>query len=153
MVLNHGITTGDPEGGSRGPPGGGFIDRYVFPGGELPHVSQVMREMARAGLEVLDVECLRPHYAQTLLRWIERLEAARERAVALAGEERYRIWRIYMAGCALAFDRGWMSIHQVLAGKPEPDGLLPRPWTRRHQYAPEDPAPLVGPLSWHGLDP
>ena len=79
-------------------------------------------------------------------------EQARK-AAALAGEERYRIWRIYMAGCALAFDRGWMSIHQVLAGKPEPDVLLPRPWTRRHQYPPEDPAPLVGPLSWRGLDP
>jgi cyclopropane-fatty-acyl-phospholipid synthase len=152
MVLNHGITTGDPEGGSSGPPGGGFIDRYVFPGGELPHISQVLREMARAGLDVVDVESLRPHYAATLLRWVKRLEAAREQATALAGAERYRIWRIYMAGCALAFDRGWLSLHQVLAGKPDAAGVLARPWTRRHQYVPEDEAIMAGPLPWRGLE-
>jgi cyclopropane-fatty-acyl-phospholipid synthase len=151
IALNHGITTGDPEDASLGPPGGGFIDRYVFPGGELPHLSRVVREMARQGLEVLDVECLRPHYAETLLRWVRRLEAARDQAIALAGIERYRIWRIYMAGCAYAFDRGWLSIHQVIAVKPDASGLAPRPWTRRYQYDATAPVRESGPLRWGDL--
>jgi cyclopropane-fatty-acyl-phospholipid synthase len=151
VALNHGITTGDPEGGSRGPPGGSFIDRYVFPGGELPHVSEVLREMARQGFEVLDVECLRPHYVATLLRWVRRLESQRTRAIALAGPERYRVWRIYMAGCALAFERGWLSVHQLVAGKPDAQGRLARPWTRRHQYLAEDAAVFSGTADWADL--
>lgn len=150
LLLNHGIVTGDPAGGSRGPPGGTFIDRYVFPGGELPNVSALMQQIERQQLEVLDVECLRPHYAQTLLRWVRRLEDQRERATALAGAERYRIWRIYMAGSALAFERGWLSVYQVLAGKPDGAGRLMRPWTRRHQYV-DDAAVSSGPLDWGDL--
>lgn len=148
VALNHGITTGDPEEGSRGPPSGGFIDRYVFPGGELPHVSEVLREIARQGLEVLDVENLRPHYVATLLRWVARLESQRARAIELAGPERYRIWRIYMAGCALAFERGWMSVHRLVAGKPDAGGRLARPWTRRHQYLAEQRAVFPGAGDW-----
>jgi len=72
-------------------------------------------------------------------------------AIALAGIERYRIWRIYMAGCAFAFERGWMSLHQVVATKPDAAGLAPRPWTRRHQYVLEDEALLSRPLRWGGL--
>jgi len=151
VALNHGITTGDPDDGPQSPPGAGFIDRYVFPGGELPHIARVVSEMARQGLEILDVETLRPHYGETLLRWMQRLEAARDPAIALAGIERYRIWRIYMAGCAFAFERGWMSLHQVVATKPDAAGLAPRPWTRRHQYVPEDEAILSRPLRWGGL--
>ena len=142
IVLNHGITTTEPDGGSRAP-GGGFIDRFVFPGGELPHISHVLHEMARQGLDVIDVESLRPHYAQTLTRWVRRLEAAKDAAVAAAGAERYRIWRVYMAGSAEAFARNWSSVYQVVAGKPAADGGLTRPWTRRHQYLPEEPAALT----------
>jgi cyclopropane-fatty-acyl-phospholipid synthase len=150
LLLNHGITTTDPAGKSKGPAGGSFIDRFVFPGGELPHIAQVMGEISRQELEILDVECLRPHYAATLLRWVRRLEARRAEAIALAGEERYRIWRIYMAGCALAFERNWLSIYQVLAGKTDAGGRLERPWTRRHQYQ-DDPTPLAGLLDWSGI--
>ena len=151
VVLNHGITTADPEEGESGPPGAGFIDRYVFPGGELPHISAVLRHMTRQGLEAYDVESLRPHYAETLIRWVARLEARRDEAIALAGAERYRIWRIYMAGCAHAFDQGWLSIHQVLAVKPDAAGVAPRPWTRRHQYVAEDAAATPQPLGWGDL--
>jgi cyclopropane-fatty-acyl-phospholipid synthase len=150
-VLNHGITAGDRDGRAQGPPGGEFIDRFVFPGGEVPHISRVLYEVAGAGLEILDVEDLRPHYPQTLARWLARLEAARERAIAAAGAERYRIWRMYMAGMAYAFDRGWLSICQTLAQKPLPDGMAPRPWTRRYQYEPTAAAPLSRCLGWGDL--
>jgi cyclopropane-fatty-acyl-phospholipid synthase len=147
LVLNHGITTADPEGGSLGP-GGDFIDRFVFPGGALPHLSRVVQEMARQGFDVLDVESLRPHYAATLTRWVRRLEASRTEAIAAAGAERYRIWRVYMAGCAIAFARDWLSVYQVLAGQPAGDGTLARPWTRRHQYVAEAPAVASGLPDW-----
>jgi len=94
----------------------------------------VLEAMARAGLECVDVESLRPHYARTLRRWVERLEANAEKAIELVGEEKYRIWRIYMAGSAHAFDRGWISIFQILATKPWPDGMVPYPLTREHVY-------------------
>jgi cyclopropane-fatty-acyl-phospholipid synthase len=67
---------------------------------------------------------------------VERLEANRAAAVAKVGEKSYRIWRIYMAGSAHAFERGWMSIYQVLAGKPNEDGRLEVPSTREFIYAP-----------------
>ncbi|HEX3882342.1 MAG TPA: cyclopropane-fatty-acyl-phospholipid synthase family protein [Stellaceae bacterium] len=142
VVLNHGITTTDPRGVACGPAGGGFLDRFVFPGGELPHIGQVVRHLSEQGFDVLDVESLRPHYAATLARWVARLEAEKPRAVELAGEARYRIWRVYMAGCALAFTRNWLSIYQVVCGKCASDGMLARPWTRRHIYD-GDAAPEV----------
>jgi cyclopropane-fatty-acyl-phospholipid synthase len=142
LALNHGITAADREGQAQGPPGGEFIDRFVFPGGELPHISRVLYEIAGAGMEVLDMEDLRPHYPPTLIHWVRRLEAERERAIAAAGAARYRIWRMYMAGMAYAFDRGWLSVCQTLAQKPLPRGMAPRPWTRRYQYIP-DPCPSL----------
>ncbi|HJU16166.1 MAG TPA: class I SAM-dependent methyltransferase [Stellaceae bacterium] len=145
LVLNHGITSGDRDGRAQGPPGGEFIDQFVFPGGEVPHISHALYEVAGAGLEILDVEDLRPHYPQTLVRWLARLEARREEAIAAAGAERYRIWRMYMAGMAHAFDRGWLSVCQTLAQKPAEGGMAARPWTRRYQY--EDEAGAAAPLS------
>jgi cyclopropane-fatty-acyl-phospholipid synthase len=148
LALNHGITSGDRDGRGQGPPGGEFIDRHVFPGGELPHLSRVIYEIAGAGLEVLDIEDLRPHYPPTLRHWSRRLEAQREAAIAAAGPERYRIWRLYMPGMAHAFDRGWMSVAQTLAEKPVARGPAPRPWTRAYQYDPAAAGPLAGPLDW-----
>ncbi|MEW5791768.1 MAG: class I SAM-dependent methyltransferase [Pseudomonadota bacterium] len=147
LVLNHGITTRDPTQQDGGPNTDSFIHQYVFPDGELPHVSRAALEMEQQHLEVQDVECLRPHYAQTLMHWVTRLEAQREQAIAMVGEKRYRIWRIYMAGCAHAFERGWVSIHQLLASKQTQPGLAPCPWTREYQYgsAPADGAQLAQP--------
>ncbi len=133
-LLNHGIVTTDPEGRPQGPPGGEFIDRHVFPGGELPNLPRALQEIARAGLEPVDVEDLRPHYARTLQLWVSRLEARAGEAVAAAGAERYRIWRIYLGGMAYAFDRRWLSIAQVLAYRPAGDRPAPRPWSRAYQY-------------------
>jgi cyclopropane-fatty-acyl-phospholipid synthase len=91
--------------------------------------------MATSGIELWDAECLRPHYAKTLWEWVARLEAKAARARELVGERRYRIWRIYMAGSAYAFERGWISIFQLLGGKQLADGSLPYPLTREHVYA------------------
>lgn len=135
VVLNHGITTNSLDDRALGSDIGKFVDEYVFPGGELVHVSRVIREMATQGLETWDAESLRPHYAKTLWHWVRRLEANASRARELVGERRYRVWRIYMAGSAHAFERGWISIFQILGGKPFADGSLPYPLTRQHVYA------------------
>jgi cyclopropane-fatty-acyl-phospholipid synthase len=135
FVLNHGITHNALGVAELGSGMGDFIDDYVFPGGELAHPSRVLEAMAAAGLEVVDAEALREHYAKTLWHWTERLEAASEGARMEVGEERYRVWRIYLAGSAHAFDRGWLSLWQFLAGKPLPGGALPHPLTRDYIYA------------------
>jgi cyclopropane-fatty-acyl-phospholipid synthase len=134
IVLNHGITSVDPESRSVGLGAGEFIGKYVFPHGELPHLSLVIKEMGAAGLEVMDAETWRLHYAKTLELWSARLEASLEKARALAGEKRLRIWRAYLAGCAYAFARGWVSIQQVLAVKSTDPRRNPLPWTREYMY-------------------
>jgi cyclopropane-fatty-acyl-phospholipid synthase len=136
VVMNHGITTNSLDDRALGSDIGKFVHEYVFPGGELVHVSRVMREMGAQGLEPWDAESLRPHYAKTLWHWVSRLEANADRARELVGERRYRVWRIYMAGSAHAFERGWISIFQILGAKPHGDGSLPYPLTRAHVYAP-----------------
>jgi cyclopropane-fatty-acyl-phospholipid synthase len=136
LVLNHGITLGVPAQRELGSGIGDFIERYVFPGGELVHLSRVIEALSAQGLECGDVESLRPHYARTLWHWAERLEAHRAAAVAAAGEKLYRIWRIYMAASAHSFERGWLSVYQVLAGKPLANGALELPGTRDYMYAP-----------------
>jgi cyclopropane-fatty-acyl-phospholipid synthase len=134
LVLNHGITHNPLDAQSLGSGIGDFVEEYVFPGGELAHVATVIEGMAAQGLEVIDAEALREHYAMTLWQWCERLEANAEAARAEVGEEKFRVWRIYLAGSAHAFDRGWLSLWQLLAGKPLPDGRLPHPLTREYMY-------------------
>ena len=134
LVLNHGITSAALD--SRGLGGGisEFIDDYVFPGGELVHASEVIRTASAVGLECLDCENLRPHYGKTLWHWVGRLEARQEDARRLIGEQKYRIWRIYMAGSAHAFDRGWLELWQVLAGKAADGGQPHYPFSRDYIY-------------------
>lgn len=134
LVLNHGITAVDPESRGVGLGAGEFIGRYVFPHGEIPHISLVLSEMGRAGLESTDVESLRQHYARTTGIWASRLEQQRERAIEIAGDIRYRIWSIYLQGCAFGFGQGWMTIHQVLACKEGGPELNPLPLTREYMY-------------------
>ena len=135
LVMNHGITLNSVNQHELGSDIGAFIDEYVFPGGELSHISTVVEDLSAQGLESWDVENLRPHYARTLWHWVERLEANRQTALESVGEKAYRIWRIYMAGSAHAFERGWMSVYQVLAARPLADGRLALPSTREHMYA------------------
>lgn len=130
VVLNHGITLNSPDQDELGSDIGEFIDDYVFPGGELVHISRVIDEMSSQGLECWDIESLRPHYARTLWHWVERLEANRDAVLAIVDEKVFRIWHVYMAGSAHGFERGWMSIYQVLAGRPSADGALAFPLTR-----------------------
>ena len=134
MVMNHGITTNSLEDAALGSGISEFVDEYVFPGGELVHISRVLSEMSQQGLEPWDAECLRPHYARTLWEWVGRLESKQEEARRIVGEKLYRIWRIYMAGSAHAFERGWISIFQILGTKPLPGGSVPYPLTREHVY-------------------
>jgi cyclopropane-fatty-acyl-phospholipid synthase len=117
LVLNHGITTANPGASGLGSGIAEFIEDYVFPGGELVHASDVLRAASNSGLECLDAENLRSHYGKTLWHWVTRLEQHADEAQRLIGEQKYRIWRIYMAGSAYAFDHGWMELWQVLAGK------------------------------------
>ena len=135
LVLNHGITSSDPDEGDV-PLGGEFIGRYVFPHGELPHFSRAIRDMACAGLEITDVESLRRHYALTCREWANRLDASKDRALKLAGERRSRIWRLYLAGCAFGFEHGWMNVYQVLACKSRDGDLGSLPLTRDYMYDP-----------------
>jgi cyclopropane-fatty-acyl-phospholipid synthase len=118
LLLNHGITAGGTRNAQLGAGIGDFIDRYIFPGGELMHVSHVLKVMAEQGLEGLDTENLRPHYARTLWGWSDGLEAHLDQARALTGDRTVRAYRLYLAGSAMAFERGWMSLHQMLAARP-----------------------------------
>ena len=134
LVMNHGITSTAVEAHGLGSGIAEFVDDYVFPGGELTHVSNVIEEMAKSGLEPLDAENLRPHYAITLWNWVERLEDKQQQALELIGEHKYRIWRIYMAGSAYAFERNWMALFQILGGKAHKAGKQEYPFNRRHVY-------------------
>jgi cyclopropane-fatty-acyl-phospholipid synthase len=134
IAMNHGLTAIDPESRAVGLGGGEFIGKYVFPHGELPHLSLALREMAAAGLEVMDVETLRLHYAKTLWQWSARLEANLEQARKHTEEKRVRIWRTYLAGCAHAFEKRWVTIQQVVVTKTADPRANPLPWTREHLY-------------------
>jgi cyclopropane-fatty-acyl-phospholipid synthase len=137
LVLNHGIASSDIDSRSIRLGAGDFIDRYVFPDGELPHVSLALRAMAGAGIEVVDLESLRRHYARTCREWADRLEMNRSRATAIAGDRRFRIWGIYLAGCAYAFANGWVNVYQALGCKAGNTAASPLPHTRDYMYAPE----------------
>ena len=134
FVMNHGITLNMIGADSLGSGIGSFVEDYVFPGGQLAHVSRVVEGMAHEGLELVDTEALREHYAKTLWCWLDALEANADAARAEVGEEKFRVWRVYLAGSAHAFERGWLSIFQLLAGKPLPGGRLPHPLTRDYMY-------------------
>jgi len=134
LFLNHGITSSDVNNSAVGLGGGEFIARYVFPKGELPHLHRAIHDMSEQDLEVHDVESLRPHYAKTLGFWSANFERHLDEAVAVAGERIARTWRLYLAGCAHAFDQGWVSIYQVLASRQTLPGRTALPLTREWMY-------------------
>jgi cyclopropane-fatty-acyl-phospholipid synthase len=129
--LNHGITNRDRTGA---PKTATFVNTYVFPDGELVPVEDVIGSAAHAGFEVRDLESLRTSYAETLRRWVASIEMHRESAVALSSEVSYRIWRLYMAGSALAFGHAGISVYQLLLQRPD------TPWRfgRAHLLAADD---------------
>ncbi len=129
LFLNHGIAR--PQTVAPGAEWV-FIQRRVFPGGDLPHLSEVVREAENAGFEVLDVENLRPHYAKTCRAWVERLIAREDEGRGLVGREVHRTWILFLAMSALNFESGLMEVHQVLLAKRSRP--RPRHSTRRYMY-------------------
>jgi cyclopropane-fatty-acyl-phospholipid synthase len=112
-----------------------FINEYVFPDGELPEVSEVVDAAESAGFELRDAENLREHYAITLRHWVQNLERESDTAIASAGEEIYRIWRLYMAASAFGFASGRLAIDQLLLSKRSETGDGSVPLTRADIYS------------------
>lgn len=151
LVLNHGITAGGLDNRQLGAGMGDFIEKYIFPGGELLHISAVLEHLAQSGLEMVDTENLRPHYGRTLWDWSDALEARLGEAHAVlaadGGPERaaktLRAYRLYLAGSAMSFEQGWLALHQVLAARPTaelpPEALTGAqsvyPFNRGYMYA------------------
>lgn len=133
LALHHGICRMHTDEESPNT----FITRYVFPDGELHRVSKVTAALERSGQELRDDESLREHYAYTLRHWVTNLAAGKEKAVAEAGAERERIWRLYMTASALAFERGDIAVHQLLAILPEREQVA--------LFKPASPLPLARP--------
>ncbi|HTI18926.1 MAG TPA: cyclopropane-fatty-acyl-phospholipid synthase family protein [Trinickia sp.] len=133
IAMNHGITSTDFSSGETALGGGEFIDRYVFPNGELPHISLALEAMQRGGLEAIDVESLRRHYARTLEIWSDNFEAHADEARKHVDDEKFRIWRVYLAGCAYAFENDDVSIYQIVCRKAGRSAQT-LPWSRRYLY-------------------
>ncbi|MER5616471.1 cyclopropane-fatty-acyl-phospholipid synthase family protein [Streptomyces sp. NPDC002215] len=111
-----------------------FIDAYVFPDGELAPVGRTVATLEEAGFEARDVESIREHYALTLRRWVANLEKQWDRAVRTTSAGRARVWRLYMAACALSFEHNKIGVNQILVVRPAEGGasrmpLRARDWT------------------------
>jgi cyclopropane-fatty-acyl-phospholipid synthase len=130
VLLNHGISTAATY-HRKGP---SFIDKYVFPDGGLVPLGTTIRIAEACGFEVRDVENLREHYTRTLRQWVRRLESRYDDARQITSETVYRIWRLYMAGCAHAFNIGRVNVNQVLLSKPD-HGATNLPLNRADWYA------------------
>src|SRR5271157_1837012 len=128
LFLNHAIAR--PQ-GVEDDAASLFVRRRVFPGAQLIHLSETIREAENAGFEVLDVENLRPHYARTCRLWQERLATNREAALRVADEPTFRAWRLWLAACSLSFEEGYSSVYQVLIAK---RGSARRRLTREYIY-------------------
>jgi cyclopropane-fatty-acyl-phospholipid synthase len=126
-LLNHQIAAIHPV---PKPSGRSFIDAYVFPDGELAPIGTTVSLLEEAGFEVRDVQALREHYGRTLRAWVSNLEAEWPRAVRLTSAGRARVWRLYMAASALAFEQGRIGVNQVLAVRIHRDGRSDMPATR-----------------------
>jgi cyclopropane-fatty-acyl-phospholipid synthase len=117
----------------RQPRSTSFIDKYVFPDGELVTLAQVSKAAESAGFEIRDVECLREHYELTLRCWVAGLQKHKDQILEQVPELTYRIWLLYMTGCAAAFRRGDIGVYQILLSKPD-RGESGLPLTRDNWY-------------------
>ena len=137
LFLNHGITRRakhDKRQFDKINPGRRFILKYIFPGSELDHIGHSLEVMEACEFEIHDVEAWREHYALTTRHWCRRLEAKREQAIELVGEERYRMWIAYLAGVSFAFLDGSLRIFQTVASKHDKKGPSTLPPTRADLY-------------------
>jgi len=126
-LLNHAIASRPSPPHAPEEQRSSFIDRYVFPDGEVTPLALTVDALEQAGLEVRDVESLREHYALTLRSWVARLDANWAEAVRLTSEGRARVWRLYMVGSVLAFQSGDIGVNQVLAVRRDPTGASGMP--------------------------
>ncbi len=141
LALIHGITAEPtPRRDRTRWRRGSFIDRYIFPDGELTTLGARVEAAEAAGFEVRDVETLREHYVLTLRHWVHRLEAARAAVEPLVGAATYRAWRLYMAASAQGFASGRLGVSQLLLGRRDAKGHVPLPLTRRPLYCDTRPA-------------
>jgi cyclopropane-fatty-acyl-phospholipid synthase len=130
IFLNHGISADiNNSSGTTSP----FINRYVFPDGEVVNLSETIQIAEETGFEVRDVESLREHYSLTLQRWVHQLQLNHEAAIQMVGPVAYRIWQLYMAGARYGFDTRLQNIYQVLLAKPR-DYKAGLPLTRADWY-------------------
>ncbi|ROZ79532.1 class I SAM-dependent methyltransferase [Ramlibacter sp. WS9] len=152
LVMNHGITADSIVPSQLGAGMGDFIEKYIFPGGELLHISHLLRDLAAAGLEMVDTENLRPHYGRTLWAWSDALESRLDEAQRVLettgnapdAQKVLRAYRLYLAGCAMTFEQGWIGLHQILATRPTgelhagelPGAQSPYPFNRGYMYSP-----------------
>ena len=132
LFLNHGIGLGPRL---RRNESENFIQRFVFPDTDLQPIDQMLHAAEQSRLEIRDVESLREHYDKTLRHWVQRLESNREAAVREVGEKAYRIWRLYMTGSSHGFARGHLSVYQTLLAKPDDQGSVDMPLSRKAWYA------------------
>ena len=105
---------------SRAPGGGKFIEAYIAPDMQMRPVGETVCLLEKAGLEVRDVHAMREHYPPTVRAWLGNLERRWDEAAGLIGTESARVWRLYLAGSALAFEQGRMGVDQILAVRPAP---------------------------------
>jgi cyclopropane-fatty-acyl-phospholipid synthase len=134
LLLNHAIAAGGLANPQLGAGMGDFIEKHIFPGGELVHVTRAAEGLARSGLELLDAENLRPHYARTLWAWSDELERHLGQARALTSEATVRAYRLYLAGSAMCFERGWLALYQLLAARPDGQGERGLSWAAQSDY-------------------
>ncbi len=130
LFLNHGITLNKKD---YGKPRSQFIQKYVFPDGELLPISLISVFSEDAGFEIRDVEDLREHYARTTALWVQNLEKNEDKCIKEAGKERHRVWRLYLAASSYQFSVNKIGLYQTLLAKPK-NGKAGLPWTRKAWY-------------------
>lgn len=141
MFLCHGITRpgkGSARKFQRMRPERRLLAKYIFPGGELDHLGHMVEAMEANKFEVHDVEGWRDHYALTSRLWCQRLSERREEAIRLVGEEKYRMWILYLAGVSMVLRDGNACIYQTVATKHASKGVSGLPPTRAHLYIPDE---------------
>lgn len=135
IFLNHGITRKGKKKQTKfsSRPEQKALQKYIFPGGELDDLGNTINKMEQAGFDIQDVEGWRMHYQLTTKLWCDRLTANKQAAIDIIGEETYRIWVVYLAGCSLAFLKGSARLYQTVATQ-NPKGMPATPQTREDLY-------------------
>jgi cyclopropane-fatty-acyl-phospholipid synthase len=138
------------SGHNSAPGGGPFMERYVAPDMHMRPLGSTLDMLEAAGLEVVDVHSLREHYVWTVRPWLATLQEHKAEAIALIGEEQYRVWLQYLAGAALAFEENRMGVHQILMVRPDSRGSTALPRRRQAVLGVESVAAAAHSVAEHG---